>query len=87
VPGYRPMTLADLAGHLNRTTDNKVRWKLVWEFLEEYRWEPAHAQPPLLQDEPSPVGDDRWDALWQRWPSTWPPSTTSLPQAGPSPEC
>jgi hypothetical protein len=57
------MTLADLAGRLNRTADNKVRWKLVWEFLEEYRWEPADAQPPLLQDEPSPVGDDRWDAL------------------------
>jgi hypothetical protein len=37
VTGYRPMTLADLAGHLVRTADSKTRWKLVWEFLEEYR--------------------------------------------------
>ena len=34
--GYRPMTLADLASHLVRTADSKTRWKLVWEFLEEY---------------------------------------------------
>jgi len=40
VIGYHPMTLADLAGRLARTPDVKVRWKLVWEFLEEYRWEP-----------------------------------------------
>jgi hypothetical protein len=33
-----------------------VRWKLVWEFLEEYRWEPADIQVSL-------VGDERWDAL------------------------
>ena len=39
--GYRPMTLADLADHLARTADSRTRWKLVWEFLEEYRWEPA----------------------------------------------
>ena len=61
--GYRPMTLADLAGRLIRTGENKVRWKLVWEFLEEYRWEPADIQPSLLQQEPPPVGDERWDAL------------------------
>jgi hypothetical protein len=41
----------------------KVRWKLVWEFLEEYRWEQAGTQPSLLQDEPAPVGDEWWDAL------------------------
>jgi hypothetical protein len=63
VMGYRPMTLADLAGRLARTADGKVRWKLVWEFLEEYRWEPADVQPSLLRDEPPPVGDERWDAL------------------------
>jgi hypothetical protein len=57
------MTLADLAGRLARTPDVKVRWKLVWEFLEEYRWESADIQPSLLKDEPGPVGDDRWDAL------------------------
>jgi hypothetical protein len=31
------MTLAALAERLARTADGKVRWKLVWEFLEEYR--------------------------------------------------
>ena len=61
--GYHPMTLADLAGRLARTPDAKVRWKLVWEFLEEYRWEPDDVQPSLLSDEPVPVGDARWDAL------------------------
>lgn len=61
VKGHRPVLV--LLVEIDQTTDNKVRWKLVWEFLEEYRWEPAHAQPPLLQDQPSPVGDDRWDAL------------------------
>ena len=61
--GYRPMTIADLAGRLARTADVGVRWKLVWEFLEEYRWEPDDVQPQLLRDEPPGVGDSRWDAL------------------------
>lgn len=60
---YRPLTLRELAEHLIRTADSKVRWKLVWEFLEEYRWEPADVQPSLLQDEPATIGDERWDAL------------------------
>jgi hypothetical protein len=63
VTGYRPMTVADLAGHLAGAGDDKTRWKLVWEFLEEYGWEPDSAQPALLGEEPSPVGDERWDAL------------------------
>ena len=63
MPGYRPMTIADLAEHLSRAADVKTRWKLVWEFLEEYRWEPDDVQPSLLQDEPSPTGDERWDVL------------------------
>jgi hypothetical protein len=60
---YRPMTVADLAAQLMLTGDDKTRWKLFWEFLEEYRWEPAAIQPTLLQDEPPSVGDSRWDAL------------------------
>jgi hypothetical protein len=60
VTGYRPMTLA---GRLGRTGDGKVRWKLVWEFLEEYRWELADVQLSLLRDEPSLTGDERWDTL------------------------
>ena len=66
--GYRPMTLADLASHLVRTADSKTQWKLVWEFLEEYRWEPEDVQPSLLRDEPPLTGDERWDALLAaRW--------------------
>ena len=61
--GYHPMTLAELASRLAGTADDKLRWKLVWEFLEEYRWEPPSGQPSLLEEEPSPVGDERWDAL------------------------
>jgi hypothetical protein len=60
---YEPMSLATLAQHSNATVDERVRWKLVWEFLEEYRWEPAETQAGLLQAEPQLVGDERWDAL------------------------
>jgi len=63
VTGYHAMSLAELADRLVQTADGKVRWKLVWEFLEEYRWEPADVQPSLLRAEPTPVGDERWDAL------------------------
>src|ERR1035437_3194682 len=57
------MTLADLSRSLVQVDDAKTRWKLVWEFLEEYRWEPDGVQPSLLRDEPPATGDERWDAL------------------------
>ncbi|GGL12247.1 hypothetical protein Sme01_68860 [Sphaerisporangium melleum] len=60
---YQPITLSGLAGHLSAAGNDKIRWKLVWEFLEEYRWEPAASQPALLADEPAPTGDERWDVL------------------------
>lgn len=60
---YKPITLSELAGHLASAANDKIRWKLVWEFLEEYRWEPATAQPSLLTAEPEPTGDERWDVL------------------------
>lgn len=41
------MTPPELGGRLARTPDAKVGWKLVWEFLEEYRWEQAEVQPSL----------------------------------------
>jgi hypothetical protein len=58
VTGYHPMSLAELGSRLARTADAKVRWKLVWEFLEEYRWEQPEAQPSLLQDEPIALDAD-----------------------------
>jgi hypothetical protein len=57
------MSLADLAGHLSRAADEGTRWKLVWEFLEEYRWEAEEVRPSLLRAEPPGTGDERWDAL------------------------
>lgn len=57
------MTLASLAGYLVGGESDKIRWKLVWEFLEEYRWEPSDTQAALVQAEPALTGDDRWDAL------------------------
>ena len=60
---YRAMTLADLGRRLASVDDVKTRWKLVWEFLEEYRWEPDDVQASLLNDEPPGTGDERWDVL------------------------
>ncbi len=60
---YQPMTMAGLAGHLSRQDDEKVKWKHVWEFFEEYRWEPGEQRAQLFRDEPPSTGDERWDAL------------------------
>jgi hypothetical protein len=62
-PQYQPMTLSDLARQLTSVDVEKWRWKLVWEFLEEYRWEGADSQDALLRDEPPIIGDERWDVL------------------------
>jgi hypothetical protein len=60
---YEPMTIAQLAQRLVAALDPGVRWKHVWEFLEEYRWEGADRQSALLADEPALTGDQRWDVL------------------------
>lgn len=57
---YRPMTVAGLAAHLSRATDDRIRWKLVWEFLEEYRWEPRVLRRPWF---PAELRIQRADAL------------------------
>ncbi|MFI6297572.1 hypothetical protein ACIBEJ_38675 [Nonomuraea sp. NPDC050790] len=57
------MTMTELGDRLTAAQDERVRWKLVWEFLEEYRWEEPERQLPLLRDEPAPIGDERWDVL------------------------
>jgi len=61
--GYEPMSLARLAVLLASADGDQIRWKLVWEFLEEYRWESADTRVELVRDEPGLTGDARWDAL------------------------
>ncbi|HEX6970401.1 MAG TPA: hypothetical protein VF174_16535 [Micromonosporaceae bacterium] len=61
---YRPMTLAELAGHLRSAgEDDDLRWRLIAEFLEEYRHEPAEVRRELLAVEPPNTGDERWDVF------------------------
>jgi hypothetical protein len=56
------MTVARL-GSLIVGADETRRWRLVAEFLEEYRWEPAAVRGGLLDEEPSPTGDEHWDVF------------------------
>lgn len=60
---YRPMTLVDLSGHLATSDDDRHRWRLIAEFLEEYGHEPTDVRAALLVDEPPPTGDERWDVF------------------------
>jgi hypothetical protein len=56
------MTVAALGGLL-AGADESGRWRLIAEFLEEYRWEPITARRALLSDEPAGTGDEHWDVL------------------------
>ncbi|MDQ1294497.1 MAG: hypothetical protein QG608_2380 [Actinomycetota bacterium] len=56
------MGLTQLAGLLVGA-DDSLRWRLVAEFLEEYRWEPVDERPALLADEPDCTDDQRWDVF------------------------
>jgi hypothetical protein len=61
---YRAMTLAELARLLSDAGRSESEWwRLVAEFLEEYRWEPMESRHQLLAAEPSSTGDPRWDVL------------------------
>lgn len=60
---YTPMTLVDLAQHLARKDGDSERWRLIAEFLEEYRHEPPDIRRSLVADEPPPTGDERWDVF------------------------
>jgi hypothetical protein len=59
---YQPMSLADLSALL-AGSDESRRWRLVAEFLEEYRWEPLGVRQALLEAEPPTTGDQRWDVF------------------------
>ncbi len=59
---YRPLSVARL-GALLAGADESRRWRLVAEFLEEYRWEPLDTRWGLLAAEPPGTGDERWDVF------------------------
>lgn len=61
--GYQPMTLAALAPLLAGVTDEPTRFRLVLEFLEEFQWEKPGDRLGLLEEEPGPTQDRRWDVL------------------------
>ena len=61
--GYEAMTLAGLARYLREASNDDTRWRLVWEFYEEYRWESQEDRRRLLRDEPASIGGRRWDTL------------------------
>ncbi|MGF1662727.1 MAG: hypothetical protein ACFCVG_09710 [Kineosporiaceae bacterium] len=61
-PPYQAMTLVDLASLLVGR-DDPTRWRLIAEFLEEFRWEAPSSRFLLLADEPASTGDERWDVL------------------------
>jgi len=59
---YEPLTVAGL-GALLAGADEARRWRLVAEFLEEYRWEPEQERAALLEQEPAVTGDEHWDVF------------------------
>jgi len=61
-PAYQPLSLAQL-GELMVGSDQSRRWRLVAEFLEDFRWEPPGTRLSLLSAEPCSTGDDRWDVF------------------------
>ena len=62
VQHYQAMTLAELA-RLLPTAHRREWWRLIAEFLEEYRWEPTESRSQLPVDEPPDTGDERWGVV------------------------
>jgi hypothetical protein len=60
---YQAASIAVLAGWLTDHPDEETRWRLIAEFLEEYRHEPSSARVSLLSVEPPSTGDSRWDVF------------------------
>jgi hypothetical protein len=56
------MTIARL-GELLVGCAKSERWLMISEFLEEHRHEPRERRLDLLQEEPPPTGDERWDVF------------------------
>ncbi|HLL68538.1 MAG TPA: hypothetical protein VK453_22905 [Micromonosporaceae bacterium] len=62
VVAYQPLDIARLGGLL-AGADQPRRWRMIAEFLEEFRWEPAASRWELLNAEPAGTGDERWDVF------------------------
>lgn len=58
---YRPMTVAELARRMGG--DPARPWLHVAEFLTEYGFEDSSTRATLLEEAPSPVGSQEWDAF------------------------
>ncbi len=61
--GYQPMTIAQLSYRLSQRGDDSIKWRLVLEFLEEFRHESTVVQETLIAPEPQDCGDPRFDLL------------------------
>jgi hypothetical protein len=59
---HEPMTVGRL-GSLLVGADEQRWWRLVAEFLEEYRWEPVETRAVLLEREPETTDDEHWDVF------------------------
>jgi hypothetical protein len=59
---YQPLSLVRLAQLLAAAGETES-WRLVAEFLEDYRWEPVESRATLIEAEPTSTGDDRWDVF------------------------
>ena len=59
---YQPLTLAQLS-RLIASGDDGRRWRLIAEFLEEYRHEAPETRMQLVSDEPGSTGDEHWDVF------------------------
>jgi hypothetical protein len=61
-PAYEPLSIARL-GELMVGANESDRWRLIAEFLEDYRWESSASRATLLVDAPAPTGDEHWDVF------------------------
>lgn len=59
---YRALSLVRL-GALLAGADETLKWRLIAEFLEEYRWEPHGTRYELLETEPASTSDEHWDVF------------------------
>jgi len=59
---YEPLSVTRLARYMTGADDSR-RWRLVAEFLEDYRWEPPRSRFALLEAEPPATADRRWDVF------------------------